>query len=108
MPEYPKKFTKPMSFKTRDQWKIEHKPPVKAQPSTKKVKSARPYSFSMEPALYNRLSKYCKERQVNMSAVIRRLIYIQLKDWALGENDLQFLEKAQNKKINQANDSQED
>lgn len=80
-------------------WELKHRPPEKKHGFEKKVSVARAFSFSMEPQLYRKFMLDCKERQVNASALIRRLIYLQMRDWALGKNDVEFLAHTQQKEL---------
>ena len=45
----------------------------------------RPYSFSMETPLYKKFMSMCRERGINASALIRRMMMIQMRDWATGD-----------------------
>lgn len=52
-------------------------------PNAKEIKkvSMRPHSFSMEPGLYHEFMRLTRERGLNGSAVIRRLMMMQMKAW---------------------------
>lgn len=87
---------------------IKHKPPKKSHDERKRKTNAKPHTFSMEPQLYKKFMHDCKERQVNASALIRRLIYMQLFDWATGRNDVEFLMNVQLKKEEQDRNENQD
>jgi hypothetical protein len=47
----------------------------------------RPYSFSMEPRLYDMFGRMCEERGINRSAWLRQAMYSQMLEWREGTFD---------------------
>jgi predicted DNA-binding ribbon-helix-helix protein len=48
----------------------------------RQTKNMRAHSFSMEQAFYRMFIKMCQERGLNASAVVRRLMNMQMVSWA--------------------------